>query len=640
MCGIVGSLRFNSGRPLPRDVVVAMCDYLGHRGPDGSGIWNDGDDVVLGHRRLAIIDLTPSASQPMVTPDGAYALVFNGEIYNHAELRRELESEGIRDWRTDHSDTEVLLYAWRRWGVDCLPRLRGMFAFALWDRRAKSLWLVRDRIGVKPLYYSARNGRLSFASEIKALLIDPDQPRAIDEEALFHFLSLMTTPAPFTLFEGIRKLPGGCWLRADVDGNIEERRYWDAWDEAAPAEHTEDEWVDLLRQELETAVRDRGVADVPVGVFLSGGVDSSANAALFAQTQNRQIKTFSIGYEGEHASYQNEFAYASLMAKRVGSEHHELRLTLDDLVDFVPRMVHLQDEPIADPVCVPLYYVSKLARDNGVIVAQVGEGADELFAGYPRWHQILRLQRLTRLLPGMAAKLGRSALAAAGRAEGQFSEILHRIEAGEPFFSSGAEAFTSLRKQKLLSPRMRAAFHGRSSAEVVEPIMRRFQDRAWEQSPLNWMTFVDLNLRLPELLLMRVDKMSMGVSVECRVPYLDPRIVGLALSMPTQLKLKNGVPKYMLKRAVAGLVPDELIQRKKQGFGVPIHEWTLDRLGPVMREEINGFLAATDYFNSAYVDELFRRQDGTSLWWLYNLAAWHRHFIREFDTSSWYKCAS
>lgn len=632
MCGIVGILRLESGAaPIDPLLLAAMRDSVAHRGPDGAGLWLDAEGLVgFGHRRLAIIDLDSRASQPMATPDGQFVLCFNGEIYNHKEVRAELEAVGVRGWRTT-SDTEVLLLAFRQWGLSCLDRLRGMFAFALWDNVEKSLWLVRDRIGVKPLYYAQRDGELSFASEIKALITDPRQPREMDETSLFHFLSLMTAPAPGTMFQNISKLPGGCWLKAQPGRDLKLGRYWDAWDEAAlVGEHNEADFVERLKSELEIAVRYRGVSDVPVGVFLSGGIDSSTNAALFAKSQTTRPKTFTVGYSGDNRSYQNEFAYARMMADQIGSEHHEMELTLDQLVDVMPRLIHLQDEPIADPVCFPVLSVSKLARDNGVIVAQVGEGADELFAGYPNWHRLLRLNRAIDNFGSTAAGMARLGLSVAGKGDGQLAEALKRKQRGEPIFWSGAEIFSGARKERILSVRMKAAFRGRSSAEAVGEILTRFNAKALEKSTLNWMTYVDVNLRLPELLLMRVDKMSMGVGLECREPFLDHKLVGLALAMPSAMKLQGGTPKYMLKKAVRGLIPDALIDRRKQGFGVPVQDWFLHRLGPIMREEITAFLTATDVLDPRGVDDLFARRDGVSLWWLYNLAAWHRHFIRDW----------
>ncbi len=565
----------------------------------------------------------------MANEDGSLRIVFNGEIYNHAAIRAELEETGGHRWRTDHSDTEVILHAFEEWGIDCLARFRGMFAFALWDDRSRELWLVRDRIGVKPLYYSVHHGRITFASEIKALLQDPDQRRAVDEEALFHYLSFLTTPAPQTLFEGIRKLPGGTWMRVGADGHIREHRYWDAWDDVRPApESTEGELAEQVLAELRTAVRLRKVSDVPVGVFLSGGIDSSTNAALFSEGEGHPVRTFTIGYQGEYESYRNETHYARRMADEVGAEHHELLLTADDLIDFLPRMVQLQDEPIADPVCVPVYYVSKLARDNGVVVCQVGEGADELFWGYRSWKRALGLQRLDDLpVPRLLKGLGVAGLRAAGRGDRWPCEWLRRAAHGQPVFWGGAEAFNESQKQRLLSPRLREKFRGHTSWDALAPIRRRFEDKAWEKSHLHWMTYLDLNLRLPELLLMRVDKMSMGVSLEARVPFLDHKFVELALGIPEAVKTRDGDLKRVLKKAVRGLIPDELIDRQKQGFGVPVHEWMREGLGQRTREAVIAFCGETDLLDTKHVQTVLERGGGPEIWYLTNLALWWREFL-------------
>lgn len=630
MCGIAGLLSFAPGRaPASPELVARMRDSMDHRGPDGAGLWQSGDGrIALGHRRLAIIDLSTAATQPMV--QGDLALVFNGEIYNHAELRAELTALGHADWQTDHSDTEVVLKAFRQWGIACLDRFRGMFAIALWDAAQGQLWLVRDRIGVKPLYWTKDDNGIAFASEIKALLTDTARRRKVNEEAVFHFLSFITTPAPMTMFDGIHKLPAGTWMRVDADGRTQQHRWWDVLDHVEPRpKWSEDDWTQAMMDTLRRAVSLRKVSDVPVGVFLSGGVDSSTNLALFSEgAGGPPVHTFSIGYQGTHASVADELPHAQAMADRLGAAHHELRLTPDDLMGFLPRMVHLQDEPIADPVCVPVYFVSKLARDNGVVVAQVGEGADELFCGYPGWLQVLRLERLNRLpVPRLAKACGVKALELAGHGRRTYTELLRRAAQGQPLFWGGAEAFSETMKRDLLSPRMRTTFAGRSSYEVLAPIRDRFLSACPEPGPLNWMTYLDLNLRLPELLLMRVDKMSMGVGLEARVPFLDHELVTLAMSMPEQVKLGDGGAKYLLKRGVRDLLPAEVLNRPKQGFAIPIREWFLDRVGDEMKKTILDFCADTDLLDADGIRRLFAEGRGAQAWYPFNLALWWRqHF--------------
>lgn len=631
MCGINGCFVFeNSSFRVSLPYLEQMRDTMAHRGPDGEGAWiSDDKRLGLGHRRLAIIDLSEKAAQPMCNARRDLWIVFNGEIYNHAEIRSELMKIGNHVWQTDHSDTEVILHAFRQWGIECLEKLRGMFAFALWDARTRELWLVRDRIGIKPLYYSVHNGRITFASEIKALLLDPQQERAVDEEAFYHYLSFLTTPAPQTLFKGIRKLPGGTWLRVRANGEIYQQRYWDAWDHVTPlAEEDEDQIAEMILAELRTAVSLRKISDVPVGVFLSGGIDSSTNTALFSEGEQRAVKTFSIGYQGQYQSYTNELHFARQMADSVAAEYSERLLTVDDLINFLPRMVHLQDEPIADPVCVPVFYVSELARNNGIIVCQVGEGADELYWGYPTWKTALRLQQWNNLpVPPGVKQMALAALRASGRGYGMRYEYLRRGASNLPIFWGGAEAFSEREKKRLISPRLRRELHNLDSWDVLDPIYRRFAEKAWEPSHLHWMSYLDLNLRLPELLLMRVDKMSMGVSLEGRVPFLDHKFVELALSIPQSLKVKNGISKYMLKKAVRGLIPDELIDRPKQGFGVPVYEWFYDRLGDEIRQELSAFCDHADYLDRGAVMELLDQQRGPQAWYLFNFALWWKEFI-------------
>lgn len=628
MCGICGILNLNDGNETLEELLISMRDSMIHRGPDDAGLYTSTNGKIgLGHRRLSIIDLSPRAKQPMSNEDGTIWIVFNGEIYNYKSLRIGLKQKG-HIFKSD-SDTEVIIHLYEEKSIDCVHDLEGMFAFALWDEKEEKLFLVRDRIGIKPLYYTQINNKFLFASEIKALLADPEVPRRVNEEAFYHYLSFLTTPAPDTLFEGIKKLAGGCWLQMDTDGKRKEERYWDVLDHTSPLVGiSEEEISKKIISELRRAVQYRKVGDVPVGVFLSGGIDSSTNAALFSEGQNERVKTFSIGYQGEYKSYSNEFQYARQMAGIVDAEHHERALSLDDLLDFIPDMVHYQDEPIADPVCVPVYYVSKLARDNGVIVCQVGEGSDELFWGYPGWKRALNLMKLDMFAPKIFKKLCLTVLKIMGKDKTIYYEWLRRGTCGEPIFWGGAGAFTEEEKKYILSPRLREKFKDYSSYEAIRPIRERFEAKAWEKTPLNWMTYLDLNLRLPELLLMRVDKMSMATSLEARVPFLDHKFVELAMSIPEKIKTKNGTLKYILKKAVRGLIPDELIDRKKQGFGVPIYEWFFDRLGEKAREELMDFCDRSDFLDKPAVMDLIDRKS-PKVWYLLNFALWWREYCGE-----------
>jgi asparagine synthase (glutamine-hydrolysing) len=629
MCGLVGCISFSDRFRVTAPYIERMRDTMAHRGPDGAGTWISKDGAVgFGHRRLSIIDLSTAALQPMGSDDGTVQLIFNGEIYNHAEIRRELEALGHR-FRTDHSDTEALLRAYMQWGRECVHRFRGMFAFVIWDGRSRELWLVRDRVGIKPLYYSRHNGRLTFASEIKALLADPDQARTVDEESMFFYFSFLVPPAPRTMFKGIEKLASGTWLLVQADGSTRSERYWDALDAQQDLGRISDgEISERVLETLTEAVRLRMVSDVPVGVFLSGGIDSSTNAALFSRCSTGPVRTFSIGYDQDYGTYANEFAHARRVADDLHTEHHEVRLKQQDLIDFLPKMVALQDEPIGDPVCVPLYYVSKLARDNGVTVCQLGEGADELFWGYPNWKRALAMQNLSTRWPVPIAlrRAGLWGLRQLNRHESLPYDWLSRSTEGQPIFWGGAESFPQLRRERLLSPRLRQEFDGRTSWDAIAPIWDRFRAHG-QTSYLHWMTYLDLNYRLPELLLMRVDKMSMGVSLEGRVPFLDHRLVELALSIDESVLTRGNVLKAVLKRAVRGVIPDEIIDRPKQGFGVPVHEWMTSQLGDYTRDTVGRFARETDFLDEGATDGLMASNHSPDKWRLLNLALWWQECI-------------
>ncbi len=633
MCGILGAVVFDgSDYRLTRPYLERMRDSMAHRGPDGSGLWIDERGTTgFAHRRLSIIDLTEAAAQPMCNAERTLWITYNGEIYNHAEVRRELVRLGRTRWKTDHSDTEVILQAFEEWGIACLQRFRGMFAFGLWDARKRELWLVRDRIGIKPLYYSVHDGRLLFASEIKALLEDPQQKRRVDEEAFFHYLSFLTSPAPTTLFEGIMKLEAGMYLHVKMGGEMRRHRYWDVWDHTEPLTGvSEEDIAQRVLAELRTAVRLHKVGDVPVGVALSGGIDSSTNAALFSEDDAQEVNTFTIGYDAHYDSAENELDQARLVAAQFGTHHHERLLSQGDLLDFLPHMVRLQDEPIGDPVCVPVYYLSKLARDNGIKVCQLGEGADELFCGYHTWDLRIQLQKYDDLpVPRFLKKVGLGALAACGMRQEFHYEYLRRGSLGHPIFWSGAETYTQIIKEDLLSARLKKRFAGHTSWEPLADTRRRFLEKAWDPSHLNWMTYADLNLRLPELLLMRVDKMGMGASLEGRVPFLDHRFVELAMSIPTSVKTRNRELKHILKKAVRGVIPDEIIDRKKQGFAVPVNEWITGRLGAYAAEELKRFCEEGDLLSWPAVERLLhdpRRRSTT--WTLLNVSLWWKEFLR------------
>lgn len=633
MCGIAGIRNFQTNAvPVESRLLKRMATVMAHRGPDGEGVWvHKNRQVGFSHRRLSIIDLGETASQPMSDSDGDIWVTYNGEIYNHAELRRELIDAGVGGWRTDHSDTEVLIKAYAYWGRKCVDHFRGMFAFALWDGRDGTLWLVRDRVGIKPLYYKLDENRVIFASEIKAILQDARVPRRVNEQAFMHYLSFLTTPAPDTLFEGIQKLPGGCWVLCKPDGTTRLERYWDAFGNADAARHISDaEASEGIMACLDESIKYRGVSDVPVGVFLSGGVDSSTNLALLSKHFGTPPKSFSIGYGSDAPACPSELEYAREMVAFVGGEGFERELTADDLLGFMDRMIELQDEPIADAVCFPVHFVSALARSHGVTVCQVGEGADELFCGYASWESSLRRQqRMSSPLHRALNRTGLGLLSMAGRQRDDWDEWSRRASVGTPQFWSGAEAFFEGPKKRIVSERLRKEYDDMTSWDALLPIRQRFEAATEDHAPLNWMTYSDLNLRLPELLLMRVDKMSMGASVESRVPFLDHELIAFTLSLPAHQRYLPGQPKRLLRKGVRGIIPDAVIDRRKQGFGVPIHDWFQGRVGDEMVDTIRSFIKQTDFFNAVAIEAMIDAQNGVQLWFLFNFAKWWQKYISD-----------
>jgi asparagine synthase (glutamine-hydrolysing) len=654
MCGICGIYEYGSAEPGVTGALVArMRDRLAHRGPDDAGVYVSEDRRVgLGNRRLAIVDLSPAGHNPMPNEDRSVWITFNGEIYNHAALRPSLEESG--HLYRSRTDTETIIHLYEERGLDFVNHLEGDFAIALWDHHERQLVLARDRVGVKPLYYAIAGGRLIFASEIKAILEHPAAGRDLDEEALYHYLTFLTTPAPRTLFAGIKKLPAGCLLTCDARGEVKITRYWDAI--AAPADPAlhadEGATARELRRLLTESIEKRMMSDVPFGVFLSGGIDSTANVALMSRLMDRPVRTFTVGFR-DHPKY-NEVEEARDVAREYGTDHHEILITQQDLLDFLPALIFHQDEPIADPVCVPTYYLAKLARETGTTVIQVGEGSDELFCGYRDYTYYLKfhdyLWRYVSKFPAPA----RRALAAAGlallKAGGRglpggwrkvAPDLLRRLASGEDLFWSGSMIFDESNKRQLITPaareRMMAARNGGgdlSSHSVVREDVERLLGARPGADQLERMIYQEFKLRLAELLLMRVDKMTMAESVEARVPFLDHKLVEFAMTIPREMKYAGGETKHILKRALNGTIPDRILKRKKRGFGAPINEWMLDRLGGFVEDRLlNSPLMRRELFDYEFVKGLLgehragRANYSFYLWSLLNLSLWYERWI-------------
>ena len=578
--------------------------------------------VALGMRRLSIIDLA-GGRQPISNEDGSVTIVFNGEIYNYRELQPELEARG-HHFKT-HSDTEAIVHAYEEYGAACVNRLRGMFAFAVWDARQRKLFIARDRVGKKPLYYTqTRAGAFVFGSELKSLLQHPAVEREINPEAVDAYLTYGYVPDPLSIFRGIHKLPPGHHLTL-TDGRIAIESYWDFSYEETTARGADD-YLEELRSLLDDAVRARLIADVPLGAFLSGGVDSSTVVALMARHMTQPVKTFSIGFQEDSF---NELKYARLTAERFGTEHREFIVT-PDICQIVDELAWHFDEPFADSSAIPTYMVSKLAR-RYVTVVLSGDGGDELFAGYTRYltdrqrSGFARLPRFVRerLMQPVSRRLPHGAW---GR------NYLHNV-ALEPLerYHDSVSIFTNLNKLSLYAQdfRQRLDTHQREL-----PGFDDYALRVQTGEPLDEMLYIDSKTYLPGDILTKVDRMSMAVSLEARVPLLDHKLIEFVTRIPAALKMKGLETKHIFKQAVRGLVPDEILDRPKQGFGVPIQQWINNQLRERIHETLRESRArGRGYFDPRYVDLLLaehhrgRRDHSMQLWSLFMFELWHRIFV-------------
>ena len=639
MCGICGVWEYGASRGSVEPALVErMRDVMTHRGPDDAGelIFDEGRGG-FGFRRLSIIDLSPAGNQPMRGCTDRVWLVFNGEIYNHAELRAGLEQRGHT--YASRTDSETILHLYEERGLDFVQDIEGDFAIALWDADREQLVLARDRAGVKPLYFYQKDGRFIFASEIKAILEHPAVSPEVNEEALYHYLTFVTTPAPQTLFRDVQKLPAGHMLVVNRGGTARPTQYWDALPPALPVERSEQEHQKNILELLRASIKKRMMADVPFGVFLSGGVDSSANVALMSELMTQPVRTFTVGFHDTEEL--NELESARAISKRFGTNHHEVMIGRAEMQKFLPELVFHQDEPIADPVCVPLYYVAKLARDTGTIVVQVGEGSDEIFGGYDWFRTYLQIEerfwRHAERFP-ISARHAASTLAKPlvkrVLKKRMANELVRRLGANEALFWGGAVVFDEMMKPKVLSPEMREHYNGVSTYSVVREYQETIAAARPDSDYAARMTYLELKLRLPELLLMRVDKITMATSVEARVPFLDHHLIEYALALPRNLKVKGKTGKHILKRALETVLPKDVLYKPKRGFGAPIDEWFRGPGGEgLVQQLMNSSMRERNFFDYSFIQRMAdEHQRGTrdwsaNLWCLFNLSLWYEHWI-------------
>jgi asparagine synthase (glutamine-hydrolysing) len=623
MCGIAGFTDCDASSSRPADAafstVRGMCDVIRHRGPDDEGIHVE-PGVGLGMRRLSIIDLS-TGHQPIHNEDQTIWIVFNGEIYNYRELRRELESAGHQFYTS--SDTETIVHAYEEWGEQAFGRLRGMFGLAIWDRRQRTLLLARDRAGIKPLHYAMRGERLYFGSEIKSLLAAGAVDREIDPEALDHYLSFLYVPRDRAIFKGVRKLAPGHYLTFKA-GKIAVRQYWQIGT-AEQFQGTADEAAHALESVLADAVESHMVSDVPLGAFLSGGVDSSVVVGLMARASSRPVKTFSIGFDEPQF---DELEHARSVATHFGTDHHEFVVRPDGL-SILDRLIEHFDEPFADSSAIPTWYVSEMARRHVTVVLS-GDGGDELFGGYDRYVPHPRVAQFDRLpLPGKrrVASIAWPLLPHGMRGK-NFLRHVARSENGR--YLDSIAFFQPDEKRALYSVDMQRRLDGHQAEDLMARHLTRFDGLP----PHSRMMRFDFETYLPEDVLTKVDRMSMAHSIESRVPLLDNDVIEFASTLPASLKIANGRRKHVLKEAASRLLPPEILNRRKQGFGVPLGVWFRGGLTDVFSDVLRSPITRQrGYFAPAFIDRIVgehlsgKRDHTLRLWQLLVFELWHRRYL-------------
>ena len=627
MCGICGKLLLSETGAVEPALIAKMNSAMSHRGPDDSGVYT-ARNIGLGHRRLSIIDLQ-TGKQPLSNEDNTVWVVFNGEIYNFRELRNELLRRG-HTFKTQ-TDTEVIVHLYEDHGEDFVQKLRGMFAIALWDETSETLILARDRVGIKPLYYFMNDDCLLFGSEIKSILADPAVPRDVDLNGLRLLLAYYYIPGADTLLKGVKKLlPGHCLIVSN--GKVVDKEYWDLSFVPHQEGLTIEEATEGLVGTLRRSVREHMISDVPVGFLLSGGVDSTGLLSLAVEETGKKFCSYTVGFEGE--TFADERPYARLASEKYGTDHHEISLTAKEFLDFLPNYVWYMEEPICEPPAVALYYVSKLAKDH-VKVLISGEGGDEAFAGYESYRNLLWLERIKGAVGplkhvvgqiissftqmGASGKLGRY-----GRLMGMEFEDYYLSRSSTPlsFFNANIGA--------VLNPGLLDSdVGGRGRDRYRKSLLPKTED----MDLLNKMLYLDSKTWLPDDLLLKADKMTMATSIELRVPLLDHLVLEYAASLPVDFKLKGCSTKYILKKALAGLVPNEILHRKKTGFPVPYEQWLSKELNGYVRDLLLGEKAIQrGYFQKETIVRLLEEnRNGPShskeIFLLVAIELWHRSFI-------------
>lgn len=650
MCGITGIIHTSQGA-ISNESILQMTDTIRHRGPDGEGFLftnapelcdyvkadrpkarviglNQKQNVAFGHRRLSILDLNSAAAQPMTDATGRYWIVYSGEIYNYAELKKELTEKGYR-FHTDHSDTEVLLNAYACWGVDCLKKFNGMWAFCIWDIAENTFFLARDRMGKKPLYYAKTDANFVFASELKALLKFPGILCTLNQHAIYDYLTYSSIPSPATIFSGIRKLEAAHYILFTPDERIEPKRYWTPLREENYLDYDEKRIAEELKEKLREATRLRYLADVEIGALLSGGLDSSVNLANISMYVSKPIKTFSVGFENS-SDYRNELGYAKKVASHFNADYHELIVSEQNFIDFIPEMAYHHDEPTCDPASILLFYISKVAREHGVKVLLSGEGSDELLVGYELWRLANQFNSLFEGKPNLTQTLGLiHKLSPLKNKRKYYHNWYWKTKQGLPVFWSGTEVLNENEKRAQLSKEVLNKIENYNSFVLLKDLHAAFKAMP-RKDFYDWMISADLHNRLPDLLLARLDRMAMAASVETRNPFLDVNVVEYAMKIPSGLKNKGNQQKYILKKAYEGILPHEIIYRPKDSFPVPLQKIFSGKANrDICISAFEKFNDDTNFFHKSYVDELRETADMNVFWNISNLALWYVRYMKE-----------
>lgn len=632
MCGICGILQVDPAADHPeKELITAMAATLAHRGPNDDGVWLD-EDVALGFRRLSVIDLSYAGHQPMTNEDGTVVIVFNGEIYNFQELKEKYRLEERGHVFKSRTDTEVLIHLYEEIGLDMIPELNGMFAFAIWDTRSKSLHLARDRYGIKPFFYQKDNDHFRFGSEIKAIIADDRVVRKPSMQALHDFLTFNYIPGTQTAFDGISEIPPGHHMTVTRDGTISIRRYWDLNFHVDPG-MTEAQAIQKSYELMDKALQRRLVADVPIGVFLSGGLDSSTLVALMHKHVDEPIHTYSVGFEDQSF---NELPYARIVAEKFNTKHREVTVTADMVRDMLPKYLSFTDEPYGDGSAIPTYFISELAQDEVVVVLS-GEGGDEAFAGYDT-HAAYNMYKQARKIPGFIRN-------------GVMKPLVNCLPVSDKKLSFEFKAKRFLGGLDLPpeeahlwwrivlgeAEKLDLYADGVAETETLQPSVRHFQaayEHCGAEETLSRLMYIDSTIFLPDDLMIKNDRMTMAHSLEARVPFTDPELTGFMATVPSHLKMKNRRKKHLMRRAMENDLPDSILNKKKVGLEMPYSRWLKIELKDLMMRYLGPEnIQRTGLFRVQAVQTLIndhlsgKRDNGRPLWGLLNYMMWYELYI-------------